>query len=207
MDDGIIRILIAEDHLIARVGLSTIVDAQPDMTVVGEARDGDEAIALHDRHHPDVTVIDIRMPFTNGVQAMTAIRVRSPQARFVALSTYAGDEDIRAALQAGAQAYLTKDVLDTELVDAIRRVHAGSSYLPASVAATLAANQPRPGLTAREREVLALIVRGLGNKQIAGELHIAEYTVKNHVKSILSKLGVEDRTEAAMAAVRRGFVQ
>jgi DNA-binding NarL/FixJ family response regulator len=207
MADKIIRILIAEDHLIARVGVSTIVDAQPDMTVVGEARDGDEAMALHDRHQPDVTVMDIRMPGKSGVEAMTAIRLRSPRARFVALSTYAGDEDIRAALQAGAQAYLTKDVLDTELIEAIRRVHAGLSYLPAGVAATLAANLPRTDLTPREREVLALIVGGLGNKQIAYELHIAEYTVKNHVKSILSKLGVEDRTEAATAALRRGFVQ
>jgi DNA-binding NarL/FixJ family response regulator len=202
-----IRVLIAEDHLIARVGVGTIVETQGDMQVVAEAATGAEAVQLHELHRPDVTLMDIRMPVMGGVEAMRAIRERSPQARFIALSTFSGDEEIRRALQAGASAYLTKDVLDDELVKTIRLVHAGRAYLPPAVAATLAAHATRPELTARELDVLALIVRGMGNKQIAGELHIAEYTVKNHVKNVLSKLGVEDRTQAATSALQRGIIQ
>ncbi len=202
-----IRVLIAEDHLIARVGLGTIVSSQPDMAVVGEASSGLEAISLFRELLPDVTLMDIRMPVMGGIDAMRAIRERSPGARFIALSTYSGDEEIRRALEAGASAYLTKDVLDDELVKTIRLVHSGRAYLPPAVAATLATHANRPDLTARELEVLACIVRGLGNKQIAEELRIAEYTVKNHVKSILSKLDVEDRTQAATSALQRGIIQ
>jgi DNA-binding NarL/FixJ family response regulator len=202
-----IRVLIAEDHLIARVGVGTIVDTQTDMQVVAEAASGVEAVRMHEQHRPDVTLMDIRMPVMGGIDAMRAIRERAPQARFVALSTYSGDEEIRRALQAGASAYLTKDVLDDELVKTIRLVHAGRAYLPPAVAATLAAHATRAELTARELDVLALIVRGMGNKQIAGELKIAEYTVKNHVKNVLSKLGVEDRTQAATSALQRGIIQ
>jgi DNA-binding NarL/FixJ family response regulator len=202
-----IRVLIAEDHLIARVGVSTIVETQPDMHVVAEAANGAEAVQLHQRHRPDVTLMDIRMPVMGGVDAMRSIRERTPAARFIALSTYSGDEEIRRALQAGASAYLTKDVLDDELVKTIRLVHAGRAYLPPAVAATLAAHATRPELTARELDVLALIVRGMGNKQIASELKIAEYTVKNHVKNVLSKLGVDDRTQAATSALQRGIIQ
>jgi len=202
-----IRVLIAEDHLIARVGVGTIVETQADMQVVAEAANGAEAVHLHGQHRPDVTLMDIRMPVMGGVEAMRAIRERSPLARFIALSTYSGDEEIRRALQAGASAYLTKDVLDDELVKTIRLVHAGRAYLPPAVAATLAAHATRPELTARELEVLALIVRGMGNKQIAGELKIAEYTVKNHVKNVLSKLDVDDRTQAATSALQRGIIQ
>ncbi|MCC6161960.1 MAG: response regulator transcription factor [Acidobacteria bacterium] len=207
MTDRHIRILIVEDHLIARVGLRTIVETERDMTVVGVAADGAEAVAQHDRHRPDVTVIDMRLPVMSGPDAIRAIRGSSPRARFVALSTYSGDEDVRRALDAGAQAYVTKDVLDAELIDVIRRVHAGHAYLSSTVASTLAASMPRPDLTPREREILALIVDGLANKQIADRLSIAEHTVKNHVKSVLAKLDVGDRTEAAMAAIRRGFVE
>ena len=202
-----IRVLIAEDHLIARVGVGTIVQTQADMEVVAEAANGAEAVQLHEQHRPDVTLMDIRMPVMGGVDAMRAIRERAPHARFIALSTYSGDEEIRRALQAGASAYLTKDVLDDELVKTIRLVHAGRAYLPPAVAATLAAHATRPELTARELDVLALIVRGMGNKQIASELKIAEYTVKNHVKNVLSKLGVEDRTQAATSALQRGIIQ
>ncbi len=202
-----IRVLIAEDHLIARVGVGTIVETQSDMQVVAEAANGAEAVQLHERHRPDVTLMDIRMPVMGGVEAMRAIRERAPAARFIALSTYSGDEEIRRALQAGASAYLTKDVLDDELVKTIRLVHAGRAYLPPAVAATLAAHATRPELTARELDVLGLIVRGMGNKQIASELKIAEYTVKNHVKNVLSKLGVDDRTQAATSALQRGIIQ
>lgn len=201
-----IRILVAEDHLVARVGVSTIVNMQPDMTVVAEASNGQQAVELYRKHLPDVALLDMRMPIMSGVQAATAIRGEFPSARLIALTTYGGDEDIRRALAAGVQAYLTKDVLHDELLKAIRAVHGGQTYLPAGVAAALAAQMPRPDLSAREIQVLELIVRGLANKQIAYSLNIAEHTVKNHVKNILSKLGVQDRTQAATAAIQRGIV-
>src|ERR1039458_9972516 len=182
--NGKIRILVAEDHLVARVGVSTIVNMQPDMAVVAEAANGQQAVDLSRQHRGS--------PGMGGVEAAAAIRAEFPQAHMIALTTYGGDEDIRRALSAGVQAYLTKDVLHDELLNAIRAVHAGQTYLPAAVAAALAAQMPRPDLSAREVEVLELIVRGLANKQIAYALSIAEHTVKNHVKSILSKLGVQD---------------
>lgn len=201
-----IRILVAEDHLVARVGVSTIVNMQPDMTIVAEASNGQQAVELYRKHLPDVTLLDLRMPGMGGVEAAQAIRAEFPNARMIALTTYGGDEDIRRALNAGVQAYLTKDVLHDELLKAIRAVHAGQTYLPAAVAAALAAQLPRPDLSAREVQVLELIVRGLANKQIAYALSIAEHTVKNHVKNILSKLGVQDRTQAATAAIQRGII-
>jgi two-component system, NarL family, response regulator len=201
-----IRILVAEDHLVARVGVSTIVNMQPDMTIVAEASNGQQAVELFKKHLPDVTLLDLRMPGMGGVEAAQAIRADHPGARMIALTTYGGDEDIRRALNAGVQAYLTKDVLHDELLKAIRAVHAGQTYLPAGVAAALAAQMPRPDLSAREVQVLELIVRGLANKQIAYALSIAEHTVKNHVKNILSKLGVQDRTQAATAAIQRGII-
>jgi DNA-binding NarL/FixJ family response regulator len=204
--DAPIRVLIAEDHVIARVGVAAIVNAQPDMTVVAEATNGQQAMALYRKHQPDVVLMDMRMPVLGGVEAVTAIRKEFPGARILALSTYSGDEDIHRAFLAGVQTYLTKDVLHDELVHAIRAVHAGQKYLPAPVAAALAAQLPRPELSARELEVLNLIVQGSSNKQIAFALSIAEHTVKNHVKSILSKLDVDDRTQAATAAIRRGII-
>jgi two-component system, NarL family, response regulator len=201
-----IRILVAEDHLVARVGVVTIVNMQPDMTVVGEAANGNQAVEMFRAHQPDVTLLDLRMPGMGGVEAAIAIRSEFPGAHLIALTTYGGDEDIRRALAAGVQAYLTKDVLHDELLKAIRAVHAGQTYLPAAVAASLAAQLPRPDLSAREVQVLGLIVRGLANKQIAFTLSIAEHTVKNHVKNILSKLGVQDRTQAATAAIQRGII-
>ncbi len=201
-----IRILVAEDHLVARVGVSTIVNMQEDMTVVAEAANGNQAVEMFRVHQPDVTLLDLRMPGMGGVEAAIAIRSEFPGARMIALTTYGGDEDIRRALAAGVQAYLTKDVLHDELLKAIRAVYAGQTYLPAAVAASLAAQLPRPDLSAREVQVLALIVRGLANKQIAFTLSIAEHTVKNHVKNILSKLGVQDRTQAATAAIQRGII-
>ncbi|MCU1234686.1 MAG: two component transcriptional regulator, LuxR family [Candidatus Solibacter sp.] len=201
-----IRILVAEDHLVARVGVVTIVNMQPDMTVVAEAANGNQAVEMFRAHQPDVTLLDLRMPGMGGVEAAIAIRSEFPGAHLIALTTYGGDEDIRRALAAGVQAYLTKDVLHDELLKAIRAVHAGQTYLPAAVAASLAAQLPRPDLSAREVQVLGLIVRGLANKQIAFTLSIAEHTVKNHVKNILSKLGVQDRTQAATAAIQRGII-
>ena len=201
-----IRILVAEDHLVARVGVSTIVNLQPDMTVVAEATNGQQAIELYRAHLPDVTLLDLRMPILSGIEAAAAIHKEYPRARLIALTTYGGDEDIRRALQAGVQAYLMKDILHDELLKAIRAVHEGQTYLPASVAAALAAQMPRPDLSARELQVLELIVAGLANKQIAYTLNIAEYTVKNHVKNILDKLAVQDRTQAATVAIQRGII-
>ena len=201
-----IRILVAEDHLVARVGVTTIVNLQEDMTVVAEAANGNQAVEMFRLHLPDVTLLDMRMPGMGGVEAALAIRSEFPGARMIALTTYGGDEDIRRALAAGVQAYLTKDVLHDELLKAIRAVFAGQTYLPSAVAASLAAQLPRPDLSAREVQVLALIVRGQANKQIAFTLSIAEHTVKNHVKNILSKLGVQDRTQAATAAIQRGII-
>jgi two-component system NarL family response regulator len=202
----VIRILIAEDHLIARVGVKTILNTQPDMNVVAEAANGAQAVELHLEHRPDITLMDMRMPGTSGLEAIIAIRSELPDARIIALSTYGGDEDIRRALHAGVRAYLTKDVLHDELIRAIHAVHAGETYLPPPVAAALEASSLAAALSARELEVLALIVKGHGNKQIAYQLGIAEHTVKNHVKSILGKLDVEDRTQAATAAIQRGII-
>jgi DNA-binding NarL/FixJ family response regulator len=201
-----IRILVAEDHLVARVGVSAIVNMQPDMKVIAEATNGQQAVEMYRTHQPDVALLDMRMPVMSGVEAAAAIRKEYPHARMIALTTYGGDEDIRRALAAGVKSYLTKDVLHDELLKAIHAVYGGQTYLPAVVAAALAAQMPRPDLSAREVQVLELIVRGLANKQIAYALSIAEHTVKNHVKSILSKLGVQDRTQAATAAIQRGIV-
>jgi two-component system NarL family response regulator len=201
-----IRILVAEDHLVARVGVSTIVNLQPDMTVVAEAANGQQAIELYRTYLPDVALLDLRMPILSGIEAAAAIHKEYPRARLIALTTYGGDEDIRRALHAGVQAYLMKDILHDELLKAIRAVHDGQTYLPASVAAALAAQMPGPDLSAREIQVLELIVAGLANKQIAYTLNIAEYTVKNHVKNILDKLAVQDRTQAATVAIQRGII-
>jgi DNA-binding NarL/FixJ family response regulator len=201
-----IRVLVAEDHLIARVGITTILNAQSDMTVVAEASNGQQAIEQYRATTPDVGVLDVRMPVLGGIEAVAAIRAAFPGARLICLSTYGGDEDIRRALHAGAASYLTKDVLHDDLLKAVRAVAAGQSYLPEQVLAALQSQVPGPTLSARELEVLQLIVKGLANKQIAYVLSIAEHTVKNHVKSILDKLDVEDRTQASTAAIQRGIV-
>jgi DNA-binding NarL/FixJ family response regulator len=199
-----IRILIAEDHIIARAGVQAIVNAQADMIIVAEAGNGEQALVLYRKHHPDVILMDMRMPVMNGFVALSELRREFSDARVVALSTFGGDEDIRRALNAGAQAYLTKDVLPDELITAIRAVHAGERYLPELVLATLAAEVPR--LSERELEVLQLVAQGLSNKRIAYVLNIAEDTAKNHVKSILKKLGADDRTQAATEAIQRGII-
>jgi two-component system, NarL family, response regulator len=206
MTAHVIRVMIAEDHLIARLGVSTIVNDQPDMTVVAQAINGKQAVELYRRHHPDVSLIDMFMPVMNGFDAVAAIQREFPAARFVALSTYSGEEDIRRAFVAGVQSYLTKDVLDDELIQAIRAVHRGEKYIPHPIARALAAQLPRPSLSARELDVLNAIVQGRSNKEIAFSLSICEDTVKHHVKNILSKLGVADRTQAATVAILRGTI-
>ncbi|HTA46917.1 MAG TPA: response regulator transcription factor [Bryobacteraceae bacterium] len=196
-----IRILIAEDHLIARVGVASIINAQPDMTVVAEAVNGQQAVALFCEKKPDVALMDMRMPVMSGADAAAAICRKYPGSRLIALTTYDGDENVRRAFAAGVQAYLTKDVRHDELLRTIRAVHAGETCIPAALL-----NHPSPQLSAREVEVLELVVEGLSNKQIAYRLHIADTTAKNHVKNILAKLNVQDRTQAATAAIQRGIV-
>jgi two-component system, NarL family, response regulator len=201
-----IRVLIAEDHFITRVGIETIVAAQPDMAVIGSAINGAQALSLYRAQLPDVTLMDMYMP-SDGFSAVAAIRAEFPQARIIALSTFAADEDIRRAMNAGAQIYLTKDVLHDELITAIRTVHAGEKYIFAPVQAALASQTPHADLSKRELEVLGFIARGLSNKLIAYELGIAEYTINNHVKSILKKLSASDRTAAVTHALQRGILR
>jgi two-component system NarL family response regulator len=201
-----IRILVAEDHLVARVGVSAIINRQPDMVVVAEATNGRQAVERFRKHLPDITLLDMRMPLMSGGEAAVAIRGEFPDARLIALTSYGGDEDVRRALAAGVQAYLTKEVLRNELLITIRTVYAGRTYLPQALAAALEARSDTPVLSEREIEVLELVARGLANKQIAYALNIAETTAKNHVKNILHKLGVQDRTQAATAAIQRGFI-
>lgn len=203
---GPIRILVCEDHLIARVGLAAIVNAQADMTVVAEAVNGEHAIKLYREHRPDVALMDIRMPVMNGLDAMAVIQAEFPEPAIVALSTFGGDADVRKALQVGALAFLTKDAPQDELLLAIRTVHAKLRFVTPLIVAALAAAAPGSELSPREMEVLRLMVHGRSNKQIASELQIAEDTAKNHVKSILKKLGAQDRTHAATEAIQRGII-
>lgn len=201
-----IRILVAEDHVVARVGVTTIVNKQRDMRVVAEASNGREAVELYRAHLPDIALLDMRMPILSGIDATLAIRSQFPAARIIALTSYSGDADISRALKAGVQAYLTKDLLQDELLTAIRVVHKGGTYVPRPLASVLSAQGSRPDLTPRELQVLELIVRGLVNKQIAFSLNLSEFTVKNHVKRLLNKLGVQDRTQAATVAIERGII-
>ncbi len=201
-----IRILVVEDHNVVRQGLVALVKTVPDMTVVAEASDGKQAIELFREHNPDVTIMDLRLPLMSGVDAIKAIRQEFPAARIIVLTTFDGDEDIYRALQAGARGYLLKDMFGEELMDAIRTVHAGKTRIPPAVAQRLAERMGGPSLTGRELGVLKLIVAGKSNKEIGKELEISEATVKTHINSILSKLAVSDRTQAATTALQRGIV-
>ena len=201
-----IRILVAEDHHVVRQGLVALIKTVEDMQVVSEACDGKQAVELFRRHEPDITIMDLRLPVMTGVEAIAEIRRDFPLARIIVLTTYDGDEDIYRALQAGARGYLLKDMSGDDLMDAIRTVHAGRSRIPPAVAQRLADRLGGPDLTARELEVLKLIVSGKSNKEIGRDLFISEATVKTHINSLLSKLGVSDRTQAATTALQRGIV-
>ena len=201
-----LRILVAEDHLIARVGIATILNAQPDMTVVAEAANGQQAVALYRSLRPDVALLDVRMPVLDGIGAVAAIRAEFPDARLICISTYSGDADIRRALAAGAAGLSDQGRAARRAAGAVRAVAQGERTCPRPVGGAGGADRHGPTLSAREVEVLELIVKGLANKQIAYVLDIAEHTVKNHVKSILDKLEVHDRTQAATAAIQRGIV-
>jgi DNA-binding NarL/FixJ family response regulator len=201
-----IRVMIVDDHPVVRFGLGAIIGLQPDMTVAGEAGSGEEACALCESRPADVVLMDLRLPGMSGVEAIRAIRKSNPKLRFIVLTTYDGDEDIHRALEAGAQAYLLKAMSHTDLAAAIRTVHAGSRYIPASISKSLAGRPPQSELSARELQVLELIVKGRSNKEIGDALGISEATVKWHVNMILSRLDVSDRTQATVAALQRGIV-
>ncbi|MGC8550380.1 MAG: response regulator [Acidobacteriaceae bacterium] len=206
MAEQTIRILVVDDHHIVRQGLVALLSTVSDFEVVAEAGDGTEAVELHRSLRPDVTIMDLRLPRMGGVDAIVAIRAEAPQARFIVLTTFDGDEDIYRALQAGAKGYLLKGMNAGELTDAIRTVHAGRSRIPSVVAERLAERVSGTELTTRELEVLRLIVQGHSNKEIGNHLHISEATVKTHINNLLSKLGVSDRTQAATTALQRGLV-
>lgn len=201
-----ISLLVVDDHLIFRLGLIQSIQSEPDMTVVGEAATGPQAVQMYQQLRPDIVMMDLRLPMMDGVETTAAICQKFPDARIIVLTTYEGHEDIYRALQAGACAYLVKSVLRDELVRAIRTVHSGRSYLPNEVAVRLAQRQASPDLSARELEILELIVKGGSNKEIGAKLHIAEVTVKVHVRHLLGKLKVSDRTQAVTAAIQRGIV-
>lgn len=205
-NDNQIRIMIVDDHFVVRMGLVAIISTYPELVVVAECANGRQAIEMFRQHRPDVTLMDLRMPGMSGVEVIKAIREEFPNSRIIVLTTYDGDEDIYRALQAGARAYLLKDLPGDELVDAIKAVHGGQTRIPSQVASRLAERLPRSELTPREMEVLELIVKGKANKEIAADLSITEGTVKVHVNNILGKLGVSDRTQAATTALRRGII-
>ena len=206
MSPDAIRVLVVEDHAVVRQGLVALLNVVDGLEVVGEAADGMEAIDQFRRHRPAVTLIDLRLQKMSGVEVIRRLRAEEPQARFIVLTTYDGDEDIYRALKAGAKAYLLKGMTTKDLVAAIRTVHEGKSHIPQVIAERLAERMSTEDLTHRELEVLEQIVHGKSNKEIGTELDISEATVKTHVNSLLGKLGVTDRTQAATAAIRRGIV-
>ena len=201
-----IRLLIVDDHPTFRVGLVQLINSQPDMTVIGETADGREAVELYQRLRPDAVLMDLRLPGLSGVEATLAIRKDHPQARVIVLTTYDWDEDIYRAVQSGAESYLLKDMSTDEITGAIRAARLGQQQLPGVVANRLAERLQRRNLTSRELDVLQLLVRGRSNKELASALRISEDTVKSHLKTLFEKLGVRDRTEAAINAIRHGIV-
>jgi two-component system, NarL family, response regulator len=206
LDSQTIRVIIVDDHPVVRFGLAAIIGLQPGMAVAGEAGSGEEACALCARQPADVVLMDLRLPGLSGVDAIRGLRKTHPKLRFIVLTTYDGDEDIHRALEAGAHAYLLKGMSHDDLANAIRTVHSGLKFLPPSISKSLASRPPHSELSARELQVLELIVEGRSNKEIGDALGISEATVKWHVNMILSRLDVSDRTQATVAALQRGIV-
>jgi len=202
-----IRVLIADDHVTVLEGLAAIIGRQPDMTVVAQAADGAEAVDLWRRHHPDVALLDLRMPRQDGVAVIAQIREQEPTARFLVLTTFDTDDDIYRAIKAGAKGYLLKDSRRDELLECIRKVNQGETCIPPALTAKLAAGMSNDSLTGRELDVLSLLARGKSNKEIGVSLYISETTVKSHLRSIFAKLSVLSRTEAIATASRRGLVR
>ena len=206
-DTSRIRILTVDDHPLVRQGIAGLLEVQPEMTLVAEASTGREAIQQFRTHHPDITLMDLQMPEMNGIDALIAIRNEFPNARVIVLTTYTGDVQIARALKAGAQAYLLKNTLHKELLETIRVVHAGKKTLSPEASYEIAEHAMDDALTPAEIAVLRLIAAGNANKQIADQLSITEETVKSRVKSILSKLGANDRTHAATIGLKRGIIE
>ena len=209
MSDGSapIRILAVDDHALVRQGIAALVSTEPDLTLVGEAANGREAIQQFRKYHPDVTLMDLQMPEMTGLDAINAIRGEFPDAKIIVLTTYTGDVQILRALKSGAQAYLLKNTFHKELATAIRAVHAGKKVLAPEASYQIAEHATDDALTPAEIAVLRLIASGNANKQIADQLNVTEETVKGRVKNILSKLGAYDRTQAAMIGLKRGIIE
>jgi len=202
-----IRVLVADDHFVVRMGLLGVVNTEPDMEVVGEAADGAQVVELFWKLNPDLVLMDLRMPVKDGIAATREIKTSHPNARILMLTTYDGDTDIHRAIQAGAQGYVLKNSTGDKLIPALRAVAAGEKWIPKEVATRLASRKMFEELTPRELEVLQQMARGLANKEIADVLGISEHTVKDHLKSIMGKLRVADRTEAVTVALQRGIIQ
>jgi DNA-binding NarL/FixJ family response regulator len=202
-----IRILVADDHFVVRMGLIGVVNTEPDMEVVGEAADGKQAIEMFERLNPNLVLMDLRMPIKDGIAATTEIRSKDPYARILILSTYDGDTDIHRAIQAGAQGYVLKNATADQLIPALRAVAGGDKWIPREVASRLASRKLFEELTPREVEVLEQMANGLANKEIGDVLQISPNTVKDHLKNIMGKLRVADRTEAVTAALQRGIIR
>jgi DNA-binding NarL/FixJ family response regulator len=200
-----IRVMLVDDHMLMRMGLSFALNNQPDIHVIAEAEDGIEAIEIYRRHQPDVVVLDLRMPRRNGIETIGILRREFGSVRVLVLSNYSTGDEIAAAVQAGALGFIVKDTPLVGLLEAIRRVHVGEQYLPAEIAHRFA-SRISSQLSPREIDVLTLIGRGRSNKEIGSELNVAEATVKVHVTSILAKLAVADRTQAVLAAIKRGII-
>ena len=207
VDQDRIRVIVVDDHTLMREGVTAVIARQADMIVVGEAVNGEDAIALVESEQPDVLLLDLRMPKLNGVAVIERLCPKCPGLAIVVLSIYDTDDDIIRALRAGAKAYLLKDTPPGELADCVRAVHGGRNYVSAAIGAKLAAQATQTSLTFRELDVIKLIARGCLNKEIADRLHITEGTVKSHTSALFSKLGVSNRTEAVREAVRRGRVR
>lgn len=207
MPEQKIRVLIVDDHKVVRIGLRTMLAHEPDMEVVGEAGDGPSALAAHAAHKPDVTLMDLRLPDLGGADLITRIRETEPQAKFIILTSYDAEEDVFRAIQAGAHAYLLKGTFPEGILEqTIRTVHAGRRVIPPEIAARLAQRVSAPALTPREIAVLKLVAKGLSNREIGAALSTSAGTVKTHLERIYAKLGVGDRTAAALLAIERGIV-
>jgi DNA-binding NarL/FixJ family response regulator len=201
-----IRILVADDHFVVRMGLTALVNTEPDLEVVGEAADGAQAVTAFDKHRPDLVLMDLRMPIKDGVSATAEIKSKHPNARVLMLTTFDGDTDIHRAIEAGAQGYVLKNSTGDKLIPALRAVAAGKRWIPKEIATRLASRNLFEDLTPRELQVLEQMAKGLANKEIADVLKITGHTVKDHLKSILGKLHVADRTEAVTVAIQRGII-